>query len=113
MASACRLAGLWRQPCRAVLQAARDAVSDSARRTHGAERRRFSGSRGARPDHRGWRESHYLGYAGSSGHPSERGLLQDAAAAYAFTSARYDASRIVVWGFSLGTGVAVAVAAEH
>src|SRR6266446_9279851 len=29
----------------------------------------------------------YRGYAGSSGHPSERGLLQDAAAAYAFTSA--------------------------
>jgi len=55
----------------------------------------------------------YRGYAGSSGHPSERGLLQDAAAAYAFTSARYDAARIVVWGFSLGTGVAVAVAAEH
>jgi fermentation-respiration switch protein FrsA (DUF1100 family) len=55
----------------------------------------------------------YRGYAGSSGHPSERGLLQDAAAAYAFTSARYDAGRIVLWGFSLGTGVAVAVAVEH
>ena len=55
----------------------------------------------------------YRGYAGSSGQPSERGLLQDAAAAYAFTAARYSADRIVVWGFSLGTGVAVAVAAEH
>jgi uncharacterized protein len=55
----------------------------------------------------------YRGYAGSSGHPSEWGILQDAAAAYAFTSARYAADRIVVWGFSLGTGVAVAVAAEH
>src|SRR5712672_1450514 len=55
----------------------------------------------------------YRGYAGSSGQPSERGLLQDAAAAYAFTTARYGAERIVVWGFSLGTGVAVAVAAEH
>jgi len=55
----------------------------------------------------------YRGYAGSSGEPSERGLLQDAAVAYAFTSARYGADRIVVWGFSLGTGVAVAVAAEH
>ncbi|MGZ5842191.1 MAG: alpha/beta hydrolase [Xanthobacteraceae bacterium] len=53
----------------------------------------------------------YRGYAGSSGQPSEQGLLLDAAAAYAFTSARYDAERIVVWGFSLGTGVAVAVAA--
>lgn len=55
----------------------------------------------------------YRGYAGSSGQPSERGLLQDAAAAYAFTSARYSADQIVVWGFSLGTGVAVALAAEQ
>ena len=53
----------------------------------------------------------YRGYAGSTGHPSERGLLLDAAAAYAFTSARYSADRIVVWGFSLGSGVAVALAA--
>jgi fermentation-respiration switch protein FrsA (DUF1100 family) len=53
----------------------------------------------------------YRGYAGSTGQPSERGLLQDAAAAYAFTTARYGAERIVVWGFSLGTGVAVALAA--
>jgi fermentation-respiration switch protein FrsA (DUF1100 family) len=55
----------------------------------------------------------YRGYAGSSGQPSEQGLLQDAAAAYAFTSARYSADKIVVWGFSLGTGVAVALAAEQ
>jgi fermentation-respiration switch protein FrsA (DUF1100 family) len=55
----------------------------------------------------------YRGYAGSSGQPSERGLLQDAAAAYAFTTARYSADRIVVWGFSLGTGVAVALASEQ
>lgn len=55
----------------------------------------------------------YRGYAGSSGRPSERGLLLDAAAAYAFTSARYSADQIVVWGFSLGTGVAVALAAEQ
>jgi fermentation-respiration switch protein FrsA (DUF1100 family) len=54
----------------------------------------------------------YRGYAGSSGQPSERGLLLDAAAAYAFTTARYSADKIVVWGFSLGTGVAVAIAAE-
>ena len=55
----------------------------------------------------------YRGYAGSSGHPSERGLLSDAAAAYAFAVARYDAARIVAWGFSLGTGVAVALAADR
>jgi uncharacterized protein len=55
----------------------------------------------------------YRGYAGSSGQPSERGLLLDADAAYAFTTARYGADKIVVWGFSLGTGVAVALAAEQ
>ena len=55
----------------------------------------------------------YRGYAGSSGHPSEQGLLRDAAAAYAFTTARYGADKIVVWGFSLGSGVAVALAAEQ
>jgi uncharacterized protein len=55
----------------------------------------------------------YRGYAGSSGSPSEQGLLLDAASAYAFTSARYSADKIVAWGFSLGTGVAVAVAAEQ
>jgi len=55
----------------------------------------------------------YRGYAGSTGQPSEHGLLQDAAAAYAFAVARYRADNIVVWGFSLGTGVAVALAAEQ
>src|ERR1700704_4506720 len=55
----------------------------------------------------------YRGYAGSSGRPSEQGLLLDAAAAYAFTAPRYGADRIIVWGFSLGTGVAVALAAEQ
>ena len=55
----------------------------------------------------------YRGYAGSSGRPSEQGLLLDAMAAYAFASARYGADRIVVWGFSLGSGVAVALAADQ
>jgi uncharacterized protein len=55
----------------------------------------------------------YRGYAGSSGRPSEEGLLRDAEAAYAFTAALYPAEEIVLWGFSLGSGVAVALAAEH
>src|SRR6476620_1366939 len=55
----------------------------------------------------------YRGYAGSSGRPSEQGLLRDAAAAYAFASALYGADRIVAWGFSLGSSVAVALAAEQ
>jgi len=55
----------------------------------------------------------YRGYAGSTGRPSEAGLLQDAQAAYAFATAHYAAERLVVYGESLGTGVAVALAAEH
>jgi fermentation-respiration switch protein FrsA (DUF1100 family) len=55
----------------------------------------------------------YRGYGGSSGRPSEHGLIRDAAAAYAFAAARYGAERIVLWGFSLGSGVAVALAAEQ
>jgi fermentation-respiration switch protein FrsA (DUF1100 family) len=55
----------------------------------------------------------YRGYAGSSGQPSEQGLFRDAAAAYTFASALYSADRIVAWGFSLGSGVAVALAAEQ
>jgi fermentation-respiration switch protein FrsA (DUF1100 family) len=55
----------------------------------------------------------YRGYGGSSGHPSEAGLLADARAAYGFAAARYSPERIALWGESLGTGVAVALAAER
>ena len=54
----------------------------------------------------------YRGYGGSSGSPSERGLIADAEAGYAFVAARYPAQQIVLWGESLGSGVAVALAAE-
>jgi uncharacterized protein len=54
----------------------------------------------------------YRGYAGSSGSPSEPGLIADGEAAYSFVAARYPAKQIVLWGESLGTGVAVALAAE-
>jgi fermentation-respiration switch protein FrsA (DUF1100 family) len=55
----------------------------------------------------------YRGYGGSTGSPSEAGLLIDAKAAYGFAAERYPAARIAVWGESLGTGVAVALAAER
>jgi fermentation-respiration switch protein FrsA (DUF1100 family) len=55
----------------------------------------------------------YRGYGGSSGRPTEAGLINDALAAYAFACARYQPARIVLWGESLGSGVAVALAAEH
>lgn len=54
----------------------------------------------------------YRGYGGSSGSPSEEGLLADADAAYAFARRQYPEARIVAWGESLGTGVAVALAAS-
>ena len=38
--------------------------------------------------------------------------MSDALAAYTFTTARYSAERIVLWGESLGSGVAIALAAE-
>lgn len=52
----------------------------------------------------------YRGYGGSSGSPSEGGLIEDARAAYAYATERYP--RIALWGESLGTGVAIALAAE-
>jgi uncharacterized protein len=55
----------------------------------------------------------YRGYGGSTGSPSEAGLIADAEAAYTFAAARTSASRIVAFGESLGTGVAIALAATH
>jgi hypothetical protein len=54
----------------------------------------------------------YRGYGGSSGRPTETGLVADAATAYAFAVARYPAERIVLWGESLGSALAIALAAE-
>jgi uncharacterized protein len=52
------------------------------------------------------------GYGGSSGQPTETGLIEDAATAYSFAVARYPAERLVLWGESLGSAVAIALAAE-
>jgi fermentation-respiration switch protein FrsA (DUF1100 family) len=55
----------------------------------------------------------YRGYGGSTGHPSEAGLLLDAAALYRYAVARYSPDRLVLWGESLGGGVAIALAAQQ
>jgi fermentation-respiration switch protein FrsA (DUF1100 family) len=55
----------------------------------------------------------YRGYGGSSGSPTEAGLIADANAAYAFAIERYPVECLVLWGESLGTGVATALAAER
>jgi fermentation-respiration switch protein FrsA (DUF1100 family) len=55
----------------------------------------------------------YRGYGGSTGRPSETGLMRDGDAVYRFGAGRYRAERLVLWGESLGSGVAVALAAER
>src|SRR5215813_3321571 len=54
----------------------------------------------------------FRGYGGSTGTPTEDGLHRDAAAAYAFAAERYPPQRLVLWGHSLGTGLAVRLASE-
>lgn len=54
----------------------------------------------------------YRGYGGSDGSPTEQGLIADARAAYDFARTTYPDSKIVLWGESLGSGVAVAIAGE-
>ena len=53
----------------------------------------------------------YRGYSGSTGSPSEAGLRRDARAAYRWLG-RYAPGRIVLYGESLGSGVAVKLATE-
>ena len=57
----------------------------------------------------------YRGYGGNGGRPTEPGLLADARAARAYLLGRVDvdASRLVYFGESLGSAVAIALAAEH
>jgi uncharacterized protein len=54
----------------------------------------------------------YRGYGGNPGSPTERGLIADAEAAYTFAAAHYPTKQIALWGESLGSGVAVALAAQ-
>lgn len=55
----------------------------------------------------------YRGYGGNPGKPSEEGLYADGRAALAWLIGRgIDANRVVIYGESLGTGVAVQLAGE-
>lgn len=57
---------------------------------------------------------YYRGYSGSTGSPTEHGLRRDARAGYDWLIARGHAPRdIVIHGFSLGSAVAVQLAAER
>ena len=57
----------------------------------------------------------YRGYGGNEGIPTEAGLAADARAArtYLLTRKDVDASRLVYFGESLGSAVAIALAAQH
>jgi len=54
---------------------------------------------------------HYRGYGGSSGAPTEKGIVADALALFDLVHAQH--KNIVVIGRSLGTGVAVQVASQR
>lgn len=55
----------------------------------------------------------YRGYSGSTGSPTETSLHIDARAAYDWVRQSYGAARMVAYGESLGTGVAVRLASEQ
>ena len=57
----------------------------------------------------------YRGFGGNPGSPSERGLAADSRAAYAYVSGRRDVdpARLVYFGESLGSAVAVDLASGH
>src|SRR5262249_38061086 len=55
----------------------------------------------------------YRGYAGSTGSPTEEGLINDSEAAYSYLATRFPKEKIAIWGYSLGSGVAVRLAAQH
>ena len=57
----------------------------------------------------------YRGYGGNEGKPTEAGLRADAQAAYSYLLERgdVDAARLIYFGESLGTALAIALAVEH
>jgi uncharacterized protein len=72
-------------------------------------------NQGRKPDRWGWLLINYRGYGLSEGEPSERVVLDDARLVYDYAAARpdVDTTSIVLLGRSLGTYVAVVVAAER
>ena len=57
--------------------------------------------------------SDFRGFGKSTGKMSEEGFYQDAQMLYDFLLEKYDAAQIVIYGRSLGTGVAVDLAAKN
>lgn len=78
----------------------------------GAPRHRVSRFKPLVADGTGLLALAYRGYAGSAGSPSEQGFIADALALYDFAVTRYAPDKLVLWGESIGSGVAVAIAAQ-
>jgi fermentation-respiration switch protein FrsA (DUF1100 family) len=55
----------------------------------------------------------YRGYGKSTGRPSEKNLIEDAEVFYSFALKHYKESDIVIYGRSLGSGVATQLAAKE
>ncbi|WP_376098940.1 alpha/beta hydrolase [Roseomonas sp. CCTCC AB2023176] len=55
----------------------------------------------------------YRGYGGNPGAPSEAGFLADARAHLDWAAARWPDAPLILWGESIGTGVATRMAAER
>jgi fermentation-respiration switch protein FrsA (DUF1100 family) len=64
-------------------------------------------------DGRGLLMVSYRGYSGSTGTPTETGLRTDARTAYDWLAGQIPPKRIVLYGESLGTGVALRLATER
>ena len=56
---------------------------------------------------------HYRGYAPSEGRPGEAAITDDAVAAYDYLVQRLRPARVLLAGFSIGSGVAAALAARR
>jgi pimeloyl-ACP methyl ester carboxylesterase len=61
----------------------------------------------------GWLLVDYRGYGSSEGAPSEQALIKDGMQWYALAKEKLAAQNIVLFGRSLGSGVAVQIAAAH
>ena len=55
----------------------------------------------------------YPGYPGAEGLPSEPVIVAQANALYEFVKSQHPRAPIVIWGYSLGSGVATQLAARH
>ncbi len=55
----------------------------------------------------------YRGYPGAPGKPSEKALVEDALAFYDTLKKQHPGRPIVLWGYSLGSGIAVQLAAQR